>query len=117
MDSGFQHCLLCLLPLSIGSRLEALLLHGEACSVERPASQSNQRAELWAMGGGMSALAVSGQTRIHWESSARGALHIVLGCTSFMLPQNLKSRVAAVVRRCCGDPQQGARRALGEEMD
>ena len=63
------------------------------------------------------ALAVSGQTRIHWESSARGALHIVLGCTSFMLPQNLKSRVAAVVRRCCGDPQQGARRALGEEMD
>jgi len=55
----------------------ALLLHGEACPHGRPASQSNQHAN-WAVEEGYceSAFAVSGQTRIHLESSARGAVRV-----------------------------------------
>ena len=65
MDSGFQHCLFV-------STAEA----GHCCCTarpvpfERPASQSNQRiSKSQSEGGFEAALAVSGQTRIHWESS------------------------------------------------
>jgi len=78
MDSGFQHCLLCLLPLGFTQGWK------HCCCTARPvplngllARATNALEVEHGVRGGRgvtAALAVSGQTRIHWESSARGAL-------------------------------------------
>jgi hypothetical protein len=88
MDSGFQHCL--------GHPKLSMLLHGEACSVERPASQSNQRASIgcgeWEGGSWRS----RSLARLESIGSHLPAVPCVLSPTQHQCTTAVKSRAQAV---------------------